>query len=175
MKNIAWLIVMGVASLMMVSCDEPTPEPTSSLSFEERMERDVDSLRDILPQRIDSLRAVHNNQELDFVEDTSGVFFVIYEEGTGALATDDDIAFVYYRGTLLNGITFDQNLNSLPFQFIVGANGVISGWNMVVRHFREGTKGYAFIPSPLAYGTRARSGIPANSILVFNMEVVELR
>lgn len=174
------LLTWALLALMVgigIACDKETPDPNGDgPSYAERLKRDVDSLRELLNGGIiDSLRLVHDNPNLDYEEDTAGVFYIIYEEGTGSLAKTGDVAFAYYRGTLLDGKVFDENLSGLPFQFTVG-QGVISGWSQGVRYFNKGTRGYLYVPSPLAYGTRSQgNGIPANSILVFNMELIELR
>ncbi|HAA11585.1 MAG TPA: hypothetical protein DCE41_07750 [Cytophagales bacterium] len=182
MKQVRWIgaILCGLV-LLSVACDETDPgtdpdDNTGGLTYDQRLTRDVDSLKVWIDERLDSLRVLHNNTMLDYEEDTSGLLYMIYEEGTGDFAEEDDIAYAYYRGSLMDGIVFDQNLSGLPFDFTVGASGgVIEGWDIGITKFKVGTKGYLFIPSPLAYGTRSQAAIPANSPLIFNMELVELR
>ena len=171
------LALLGIMALGVVACDGgETPEPDDNgLTYAERLKRDVDSLKVYLDDHLDSIRTVHNNPDLDYQEDSTGLMWIVYEEGAGPFAQDGDIAYTYYRGSLMNGAVFDQNLDGLPFQFTVASSGVIQGWNIGIKKFQAGTRGYLFLPSPLAYGTQSQGTIPANSILIFNMEVVELR
>ncbi|MEL6537923.1 MAG: FKBP-type peptidyl-prolyl cis-trans isomerase [Bacteroidota bacterium] len=182
MKHVRWIAALvGALAVLSVACDttDPNTDPddnTGGLTYQQRLTRDVDSLKVWIDERLDSLREVHNNPMLDYEEDTTGLLYMIYEEGTGGFAEDGDIAYTYYRGSLMDGVVFDQNLSGLPFNFTVGSSsGVIEGWDIGITKFKTGTKGYLFIPSPLAYGTRSLTGIPANSNLIFNMELVELR
>jgi FKBP-type peptidyl-prolyl cis-trans isomerase len=59
-----------------------------------------------------------------------------------------------------------------PFSFKIGEGMVIPGWEEGLTYFREGDKGYIFIPSKLAYGEEAQGeAIPPNSDLVFYIEM----
>jgi len=99
--------------------------------------------------------------------------------GTGATATAGDTVIVNYVGSLTNGTVFDasashkETLNG--FTFTLGAGQVIKGWDQGVAGMKVGGKRTLIIPADLAYGDRAMgSAIPANSTLVFQVELLKV-
>jgi len=114
----------------------------------------------------------------------SGLYYNIEKEGTGDNVTPGKTVTVNYTGRTLNGNIFDSNVDSSfdgqhhvkPFDFVAGTGSVIKGWDEAILLFKKGTKATVYIPSPLAYGPQAMSAaIPANSILTFNMEVLNVK
>jgi len=110
----------------------------------------------------------------------SGLYYTISQQATGANIAPGQMASVNYTGRLLNGNVFDSNTDSAykhvePFNLTVGKGQVIKGWDEGLQLMGKGTKGTLYIPSGLAYGRQDRSPqIPANSILVFDMEIVDV-
>jgi len=98
------------------------------------------------------------------------------KEGTGAEAQKGKKVSVFYTGSLLNGTVFDSSKDrSSPFSFVMGSGGVIAGWDQGIEGMKEGGKRKLVIPAKLAYGERAVGGvIPANSTLVFEIELVKV-
>lgn len=87
-----------------------------------------------------------------------------------------DYAKVHYTGWLENGTKFDSSLDrGQPFEFGVGSITVINGWNLGVAGMKPGEKRTLVIPSYLAYGDRERPGIPPNSTLKFDIELLSSR
>lgn len=111
----------------------------------------------------------------------SGLYYKIDREGTGATVKAGEQATVNYSGRTLNDSTFDSNVDPAfqhvqPFSFNVGGRQVIPGWDEGVQLLKKGTKATFFIPSTLAYGDRSPSPkIPANSVLVFDIEVTDVK
>lgn len=109
----------------------------------------------------------------------SGVYYVISQPGTGPNATAGKTVSVKYKGTLLNGKEFDSSDKSNggnPIEFPLGQGSVIKGWDEGIQQFNKGSKGTLLIPSPLGYGPMARGAdLPANSILRFDVEVVDIK
>lgn len=103
-------------------------------------------------------------------EHPSGIFYIITTEGTGNHPGLNATVTVKYRGTLLNGNVFDQttgnNTATFPLQ------GLIEGWQIAIPLLKKGGKGTFWIPSTLGYGDAALPGIPKNSVLVFDIELV---
>ncbi len=97
--------------------------------------------------------------------------------GTGGEAKLGDTVSVHYVGTLLNGEEFDSSLDrGQPFEFTIGEGQVIKGWEQGVPGMKVGGKRKLTIPSSLAYGERSPSPkIPANSALVFEVELLEIK
>lgn len=103
----------------------------------------------------------------------SGLFYVKEKSGTGKQVKKGDKATVRYKGYLLNGQVFDENLAegiSIP----VGLGQVIQGWDEVLQLMKEGDKIKVVIPWDIAYGPRGRGPIPPFSSLVFEMELLKV-
>ncbi|AMM51286.1 hypothetical protein TH61_09035 [Rufibacter sp. DG15C] len=109
----------------------------------------------------------------------NGVYYVISQPGTGANATAGKTVSVQYKGTLLNGKEFDSSAKSnggKPIEFPLGQGQVIKGWEEGLQQFNKGSKGILLIPSPMGYGAMARGAdMPANSILRFDIELVDIK
>lgn len=98
--------------------------------------------------------------------------------GTGAVAAAGDTVTVQYVGSLTNGTVFDASLNhgSDGFTFPLGAGQVIAGWDQGLVGMKEGGKRKLVIPASLAYGDQAIGNIiPANSTLVFEVELIKVQ
>lgn len=92
--------------------------------------------------------------------------------GTGPEAKNGKFVHVYYQGKLKqNGKMFDSCLSGKPFKFRLGSGEVIKGWDIGVNGMKVGGKRSLTIPANLAYGNRKVGTIPANSILVFEVEL----
>jgi FKBP-type peptidyl-prolyl cis-trans isomerase len=96
--------------------------------------------------------------------------------GKGVAAKTGDTVKVHYTGTLLSGKKFDSSLDrNEPFEFKLGAGGVIKGWDEGVVGMKVGGKRKLTIPPHLAYGKRGSPPtIPPNSTLVFEIELVQI-
>ena len=95
--------------------------------------------------------------------------------GTGATAAAGDLVTVNYVGTLTNGTKFDSSYDrGQPYSFVIGAGAVIAGWDQGVPGMKVGGKRRLTIPPSLGYGSQARGAIPANSTLVFEIELVSI-
>ena len=85
----------------------------------------------------------------------------------------DSVVRVFYKGTLLDGTVFDQNIGGEPLEFPLSS--VIPGWAEGVSLMQKGAKYRFWIPPELGYGDRAVGKIPANSVIVFEVELVDVR
>jgi FKBP-type peptidyl-prolyl cis-trans isomerase len=97
--------------------------------------------------------------------------------GTGAEAKVGDTVTVNYVGMLTNGTVFDASTNhgSTGFTFPLGAGQVIKGWDEGVVGMKVGGKRELVIPASLGYGNQAVGSIPANSTLVFQIELLNVQ
>lgn len=103
----------------------------------------------------------------------SGLQYQVMQAGEGKKPLATDVVHVHYRGTLINGEEFDSSYKrgeTIDFPL----NQVIKGWTEGVQLMNEGAKYKFFIPSELAYGERAIGNIPANSTLIFEVELVKV-
>lgn len=97
--------------------------------------------------------------------------------GTGAEAKAGQTVSVNYIGTLTNGTKFDSSYDrGQPIQFVLGSGQVIKGWDQGILGMKVGGKRKLVIPADLAYGNRAVGDvIPANAVLVFEVELVAVK
>jgi len=111
------------------------------------------------------------DNDLDAMSLGGGLYYVNEETGTGKNPNPSSTVNVAYRGYFTDGKVFDQsNADGITF----GLNQVIQGWTMGIPFFKEGGRGKLIIPSELAYGSRPRSGIPANSVLIFDIHLIDV-
>lgn len=103
----------------------------------------------------------------------SGLQYLVLKEGTGKKPTKEDTVKCHYTGTLTNGEKFDSSVDrGQPAEFPVG--GVIPGWTEALQLMSVGSKYKLFVPPDLAYGPQGRPGIPPNSVLVFEVELIDI-
>jgi FKBP-type peptidyl-prolyl cis-trans isomerase FkpA len=149
MRKIAVLSLLLVFTFGFWGCQSDDPDKIA--------ERDRQKL----------LKYIEEN-ELDAIEHSSGLFYVMEREGSGSVHPDlNSLILIRYTGTLLDGSVFDSSNGA---QLRLG--GTIRGWQIGIPLFREGGKGTLLIPSALGYGTWAQWGIPRNSCLIFEFELL---
>lgn len=102
----------------------------------------------------------------------SGLYYVMSTVGTGAQPNSSSNVTVVYKGYLTDGNVFDQS-KSTGISFNLA--GVIKGWQEGIPYFKVGGKGKLLIPSALAYGANAQANIPANSVLIFDITLLEVK
>ena len=100
----------------------------------------------------------------------SGLQYMVLEEGSGVQPGPDSRVTVHYRGQLIDGTPFDSSYGGNPASFAV--TGVISGWTEALQLMREGARYRLWVPGNLAYGEPGRPGIPPNSVLIFEVELL---
>ena len=101
----------------------------------------------------------------------SGLYYVIDVPGTGENPTVSSNVTVAYTGSLTDGSIFDQsNSNGITFPL----SGVIQGWQEGIPLFKEGGSGILLIPSALGYGSQSVGSIPANSVLIFDVNLIDV-
>ncbi|MFN6087793.1 MAG: FKBP-type peptidyl-prolyl cis-trans isomerase [Cyclobacteriaceae bacterium] len=120
----------------------------------------------------------------------SGLRYIITKPGIGENAKAGQQVKIDYLGYLLNGKYFDTSIESeakrnniltqgrsySPLELTVGAQQVIPGWEEAIQLMNKGSKMTVYIPSTLAYGNQRRGEVIAeNSVLVFDMELIEVK
>ena len=108
-----------------------------------------------------------------YAQTPSGLKYVIASEGNGKSPKATDAVTVHYVGTLTDGTQFDSSIDrgeSIDFPL----NAVIPGWTEGLQLMKEGGVAVFYIPSNLAYGPRELPGIPANSPLIFWVQLLKV-
>lgn len=106
----------------------------------------------------------------------SGLKYTILTPGKSSqVAKAGDKVSVHYTGWLTSGKQFDSSVGKSPFEFTLGAGGVIAGWEEGVAGMKVGEKRKLVIPGKLGYGAAGTDGIPANATLIFEVELLGIR
>jgi FKBP-type peptidyl-prolyl cis-trans isomerase FkpA len=110
----------------------------------------------------------------------SGLAYAVLKEGNGAKPAAGDVVSVHYVGKLTNDKEFDSSYRNpqaggKPVDFPIGVGQVIPGWDEGVMNMTKGSKHLLVIPSNLGYGPQPQATIPANSVLVFEVELIDFK
>ena len=108
-----------------------------------------------------------------FTETETGLLYKIIKEGDGASPTADSRVVCHYRGWLNDGTEFDSSIGDEPVEFPL--SGVIDGWTEGLQLIKEGGRIELDVPSKLAYMENGPPGIPPNSRLHFEVELIEVK
>ncbi len=108
---------------------------------------------------------------------SSGLKYMIVEEGTGNVPAPGKVVAVQYFGVLTDGTEFDQSFKrGMPIEFPLGVGRVIPGWDEGIGLMKEGAKGFLFVPAKLAYGEAGSPpNIPPNAELIFYVELENVK
>ncbi len=107
---------------------------------------------------------------LDATKSNSGLYYVIDVEGTGDQPNAFSDVTVNYKGYYTNDKVFDQN-NDITFNL----QQVIPGWTEGITYFKEGGSGMLLVPSKLGYGYNDYKGIPGGSVLIFDIDLLDVK
>ncbi len=125
---------------------------------------------------LDAAIADYKRNKLKLETTATGLKYKILSQGTGAAPKTGDKVTVHYIGKLLNGTEFDASYShGDSFTFAVGQQQVIPGWDEGLILMKEGDKAVFFIPAKLGYGKQAVGKIPANSKLVFYIDLIKAK
>lgn len=153
-KHVLWLLTLG-GFLSLFSCSKDAPT-----------EAEEDA----------AIKAYIAKKGWTALPTPEGVYYVTDVAGTGTSTPAlSNIVKVYYKGYLLSDESvFDSNIApKAPIEFPL--SNLIKGWQIGFQKFKAGGKGKLIIPSRLGYGSSGSGSIPANSILVFDVELVSFR
>jgi len=121
----------------------------------------------------DEFLAKNKEDNPDVNETPTGLQYRVIEEGDGASPVKTDRVKVHYAGKLIDGSEFDSSYErGEPTEF--GLNQVIKGWTEGLQLMKVGSKYEFFIHPKIAYGSRPRPTIPANSVLIFEVELLDI-
>ncbi|MDR2304122.1 MAG: peptidylprolyl isomerase [Treponema sp.] len=124
----------------------------------------------------DAVIAEINRKYPNTTQTPSGLRYIIQKQGRGDKPQKGKNVSVNYKGMFLSGEVFDESaVRGGPIEFPAGTGRVIPGWDEAVLDMKIGEKRLVVIPPELAYGDRDAGPIPANSFLVFEMELVRVK
>ena len=118
-----------------------------------------------------NLQAYVNATHPAAIQHSSGFFYEIIAPGSGSKPNICSSVTVKYTGWLTNGFKFDEELVGVTFKL----GQLIVGWQKGIPLIAKGGSINLFLPPSLGYGGTAQPGIPANSILIFNIQLTEVQ
>lgn len=143
-------------------------ENTMRVRYEQKM------LKEFGARKEEGDKFLAENKTKEGVKTTaSGLQYEVVKEGTGEKPIESDMVKVHYSGKLLDGSVFDSSYErNEPATFAVGQ--VIRGWIEGLQLMPVGSTYRFYVPQELAYGPYERPGIPPFSVLVFDVELLEI-
>lgn len=177
MRKLMLLVIIGLVTVLFSSCEDEC-ENLRGECPDEQLAEDIQLIETYLKE---------NN--LTAEKDPSyDLYYIIEEEGSGANPSNGEQVEVNYTGKFLDGKVFDTSIESVakdadvysesrtyePFSFLLGQRQVILGWDVGIKLLKEGGKATLILPSYLAYGPRGNSSIPPNTVLLFEVELVNI-
>jgi FKBP-type peptidyl-prolyl cis-trans isomerase FkpA len=153
MKNF-FVVCLALVAILMFACEDLTP-------------------CDAADQELQIQQYLQENN-LTAERDSSGLYYIIEEPGSRIRPNLSSTVSVIYRGYLTDKDTteFDSSKGN-PRTFPLA--GVVKGWQIGIPLFREGGKGKLFVPCNLGYGDRQSGLIPPGSVLIFDIELVDVQ
>lgn len=116
------------------------------------------------------ITAYIEKNNLDCEKSSSGMYYKIIEQGDGDPIQFKDHVYFTYKGEFLDGEVFDEQKEPVDFN----VDQLIGAWKEIMLKLNVGGKAFLIAPPHLGYGTHDLEDIPANSILVYNMEVTAI-
>ena len=169
-------MMAGALALLLAACADSTPEPEPEpLATEETTPEEA------TPPMADPATITYAselNVDVSGMEQTdTGLYYEVLSEGSGGVVAAGQTAVVHYTGWLPDGTKFDSSRDrGEPFSFPVGAGQVIAGWDQGLAGMAVGEERKLVIPPDLGYGASGAGGvIPPNAVLVFDVELLEIR
>ena len=160
------ILLLATIIIVATACNKDDDPVAESCTEELNYSVNADQLAlDI--SKIDQFLLENN---IDAIEDSTGLRYVIKELGTGDTPLIcKDIAIVYTGRLMSDSTIFDTTAGAVKFPL----NNLILGWKIGIPKIKEGGWIQLFIPSQLAYGSAGRSNIPENANLLFDIILYE--
>lgn len=154
MKFVKYVLLVLIAGSVLTACKKNDYDAAKQLQTDEAL-----------------IKQFVASADGEFQRHESGVYYQIAEEGTGNLVyTANTRISVKYTGRFLNGQIFDQGeFADLPL------GNLIPGWHIGVPLIQKGGKIRVLIPSPYGYGPNGAGTIPPNTVLDFDIELIDAK
>lgn len=155
MKNLFFLSLLASALFCFTACsgDDDQLDPAAQLT-----------------QDLADIEAYLAAEGLTAQSTASGLYYIIEEEGTGAIPATSDLITVNFSGYYLDKKVFDET-PLYPVTFLL--SNAIDGWQEGLQLFKRGSKGKLFMPSVLGFGPSPTNGLRKNAPLGFDIELVQ--
>ncbi|EOJ8646253.1 FKBP-type peptidyl-prolyl cis-trans isomerase [Vibrio parahaemolyticus] len=167
------LVLKGIEDVFKGNAELNEEETRAALeSLDKRVAEKMQAQAAAAKKAGDDFRAEFEKQE-GVVKTDTGLLYQVITPAEGEKPKDTDTVQVHYKGTLIDGTQFDSSYDrGEPATFPL--NRVIPGWTEGVQLMPVGSKFKFVIPPELAYGDQDTPSIPANSTLVFEVELLKV-
>lgn len=133
--------------------------------------KDTETVTDYTAKNEQEIKDYLAKNNLTAQRSTSGLYYIINEQGTGTQPTAASNVTVAYKGYFTNGNVFDQSkAEGISF----GLNQVIKGWTEGIPYFKAGGSGVLLVPAHLGYGSYNYGPIPGGSVLIFDVKLISV-
>ena len=156
MRKLSLLLICAIACFSIISCKKDSTCTDRSPDQEEAA----------------ILSYLSTNAITGYVKHSSGMYYKIEAAGAGTKPTLSSKVFVKYTGKFTDNSVFDSQSDASGTGWTLGT--LVQGWQLGIPLIAKSGKIKLFIPSSLGYGCNAKGTIPGNSILVFDIELVDV-
>ena len=171
----------GIADVL--ADKEPALSEEELQEVEAALQRKMQEAHEVAAKRMEEEAAENLGKAAAYLADaekepgvkktSSGLLYTVEKEGDGPIPTAESRVRVHYAGTLIDGTEFDSSYKrGEPATF--GVNQVIPGWTEALQLMKVGAKYKLIIHPDLAYGPQGNQRIPGNSVLLFDVELLEI-
>jgi FKBP-type peptidyl-prolyl cis-trans isomerase FkpA len=154
MKIVSSILSVSVLALLFFGSCSKTEDPVDYTEIDKKIIQDY---------------IIANGLDADST--SSGLYYVIEKPGNGKTPNQYSDVRIRYKGYLVSGEVFDEATSAITLNL----SRVIAGWTEGLQYYKEGGSGTLLIPSRLGYGSRETGSIPANSVLLFDIQLDEVR
>jgi FKBP-type peptidyl-prolyl cis-trans isomerase len=170
-----YFLIIIVVSGILFSCNSGKKE-SSRKKIKPTTEELMDVNRLLVKKDSSKIAGYVHRKGWDMKETQTGLWYMIYHKGNGAIAHKGQLAIINYKVSLLNGTACYSSGISGPKQFKIGQGGVESGLEEGILLLHVGDKARFIMPPHLAYGLIGDDNkIPARAIIVYDVEVIDFR
>lgn len=117
------------------------------------------------------IRAYLKKKNIQCEKTETGLYYKIIEPGEGEFIRFQDVVSFTYKGSFLNGEVFDNQMQAVEFP----VKQMIGAWKEIMLELKPGAKAFLVAPPSLGYGSNELDDIPPNSILVFELEIKNVK
>ena len=148
---------LAIIAVLFMSCSNDDSEPKVEVDYTAKNEAEI--------------KAYIADNNLDAKRTNSGLYYVINEAGTGKQPIATSNVTVTYKGYYTDKKAFGQSPDA---GMTANLQGLIAGWTEGIPFFKEGGSGILLIPAHLAYGSDESRGVPAGSVLIFEIKLISV-
>jgi len=168
-------ICLPVLLILLVSCNTPVQEE-NAVEPDPVREQFIRANRYMQRRHQDHIAAFVQRLGWEATVTPSGLWIVVEKTGSGPLIKEGDRVRYAYTSNLLDGTPCYEAGKSSPESLVVGKGGVITGIDQGMRHLRNGSRATLLIPPHLGHGNFGdRDKIPGNSVLLYRIEILDVR